>query len=94
MSELDKALKLVSENNKKLKKILKCSPKLDKLTLKKITLEQKKQKAFEKVTTEVIKFINDYCHPHCKVIIEDDSAELVEGLCSLKTKAFVKVKKN
>lgn len=36
-------------------------------------------KTFEQVVIPVIKFMNDNHHPHCKVIIDNSSAELVEG---------------
>ena len=85
MSELDKALKMVKENNKKLKGL--SNPTSDK---KRLQLEKKRQGKFVKVVKPVIKFINDFYHPHCKVIIEDDKAELVMGEQSFLTKEFIK----
>jgi len=38
----------------------------------------------------LIKWMNDNCHPHTKVIVETDRAELVEGVASVLTQEFIK----
>lgn len=37
----------------------------------------------------LIKWLNDNCHPHTKIIVEADSAELVEGVASVKTDEYI-----
>ena len=49
-----------------------------------------KQKEFKELTDKIIKFLNDNCHPHCKIIITTDSAELVEGIMCNFNDNFIK----
>ena len=38
----------------------------------------------------LVMFLNDNCHPHVKVIVEPDGAEIVEGSASVKIEEFIK----
>jgi len=38
----------------------------------------------------LIKWLNNNCHPHCSVIVDCSTAELVEGLAMVKTEEFIK----
>lgn len=38
----------------------------------------------------LVKWLNDNCHPHCKVIVENDRAEIVEGSAMVKITEFIK----
>ena len=49
-----------------------------------------KQKEFKELTDKIIKFLNDNYHPHCKIIITTDSAELVEGIVCSFNNSFIK----
>ena len=49
-----------------------------------------KQKEFKELTDKIIKFLNDNYHPHCKIIITTDSAELVEGIVCNFNNSFIK----
>jgi hypothetical protein len=49
-----------------------------------------KQKEFEEVSVPMIKFLNDNCHLHTIVIIDCDSAELLEGIYRMKNDKYVK----
>jgi len=41
--------------------------------------EKTKHKDFDKVVKPVMKWLKKNCHPHMKVIIDSNVAELVEG---------------
>lgn len=53
-----------------------------------MTEEQRKQ--LEELTLPLIKFLAENCHPHTKLIIENNSAELVEGVVAFTTDEFLK----
>ena len=38
----------------------------------------------------LIKFLNDHCNPHAKVIVECDGAELLSGSVGIKCDEFIK----
>lgn len=38
----------------------------------------------------LVKFLNENCHPHVKVIVEPDGAEIVEGYARVKIEEFLK----
>lgn len=38
----------------------------------------------------LVKFLNDNCNPHCKVIVEADRAEIVCGSAMVKIEEFIK----
>lgn len=54
------------------------------------TASPKQFKELEKLSRPLIEFLNNNFHPHTKIIIETDSAELVEGICAFKTTAYIK----
>jgi hypothetical protein len=45
-------------------------------------LNEEQREEFDKLVKPMVKWLNENCHPHVKVIIEGDRAELVEGVCS------------
>lgn len=45
---------------------------------------------FNEVVKPVIEWINNNANPHAKIIIECDSAELVQGFQSITTDEFLK----
>ncbi len=49
-----------------------------------------KQDEFEVATRPLIKWLNENCHPHVAVIVENDGAQLFEGVCSFRTQDFIK----
>jgi len=46
--------------------------------------------AFEEACKPLVKWLNENCHPHVQVIVENDRAELVEGLTMVKIEEFIK----
>ncbi|MDD4352712.1 MAG: hypothetical protein PHU71_07110 [Candidatus Gracilibacteria bacterium] len=57
---------------------------------KKLILSKEKQQEFEKATEPMIKFLCENCHPHVSVIVDCDTAELLEGVCAITTDKFIK----
>lgn len=57
-----------------------------------ITPEESKKRmdALKEASEPLIKFLNEQGHPHMKVIVDCDSAELVEGVCSIKNDKHIK----
>jgi hypothetical protein len=53
-----------------------------------LTKEQKKE--FENLAWPLIKFINDNFNPHTSIIIDNTSAEIMEGVASYRTEEFWK----
>jgi hypothetical protein len=53
-------------------------------------LDKEKQKEFEAAAEPLIKFLCDNFHPHVSVIVDCSSAELSEGICSVRTDKFIK----
>jgi hypothetical protein len=53
-------------------------------------LDKEKQKEFEIAAEPLIKFLCDNCHPHVSVIVDCCSAELSEGICSVRNDKFIK----
>lgn len=49
-----------------------------------------REQSFEEVVRPLMKWLADNYHPHCKVIVESDRAELIEGQQSYVTKDFIK----
>ena len=52
-----------------------------------LTEEQKKQ--FDETVKPVIKWLAENFHPHVKLIVENDRAELLEGSASIVTDEFI-----
>jgi hypothetical protein len=45
---------------------------------------------FKKIADQMIKFLNDNGHPHMKVIIDTNYAEIVEGVVVHKNDDFIR----
>lgn len=45
---------------------------------------------FEQLAKPLIKFINDYYHPHAMIIITPDSADILSGEMSIYTEEYIK----
>jgi len=45
---------------------------------------------FKSAAESVMQYLAENHHPHTKVIIDSDSAELVEGLATHRTEKFIK----
>ena len=52
-------------------------------------LDETKFKEFEEVVKPIMKWLAENMHPHAKIIIETDRAELVEGVVATVTDEFV-----
>ena len=50
------------------------------------TEEQKEE--FERIVRPLIKFLNDNCHPHVVVVVDNCHAELSEGVCVFRTEEY------
>lgn len=48
------------------------------------------RKLFEEAAKPLMKYLNENHHPMTKIIIETDSAEVVEGCMSFRTEEFIK----
>jgi hypothetical protein len=53
-----------------------------------ITEQQRQQ--FEGLVHPLIEWLNNNCHPHVTVVVDSTSAELLEGLCSVKTTLYLR----
>lgn len=53
-------------------------------------LAEDQKEEFEKVIEPAIKWLNDNCHPHVKIIVTTTDAEIVEGVSMHITHEFVK----
>lgn len=51
--------------------------------------DEEKQKAFDEAVRPAMKWIAENCHPHTKIIIESNVAELVEGINVVKTDEYL-----
>jgi hypothetical protein len=51
-------------------------------------LNDEKKMEFESLTRPLIKFLNDNCHPHVSVHIDNSTAELSEGVCVFRTEEY------
>jgi len=45
---------------------------------------------FTEASKPLVKWLNENCNPHSKVIVENDRAELVSGECMVKIDEFIK----
>lgn len=52
-------------------------------------LTKKQIEEFEGISKPMIKWLNDNCHPHVTIIVDNSSSELVEGITSLVTQEFI-----
>lgn len=55
-----------------------------------MVLSKEQISELEELAKPVMKWINDNCRPHVKVIVDCDSAEIVEGVALVKTDEFIK----
>lgn len=55
-----------------------------------MVLNEQQRREFEAVTRPVIKWLNKNCHPHVSVVIEPTSAELLESVCAVHTKDYIR----
>jgi hypothetical protein len=53
-------------------------------------ISMEKQEELEAVTRPLVKWLNENCHPRVTVIVENDGAQLFEGLCSFRTHDYIK----
>ena len=53
-------------------------------------LSKEQRKEFHEAAKPLLKFMNDNCHPHCRVIVDSTQAELVEGVASVIDESFLK----
>lgn len=51
---------------------------------------ENQRKEFERIARLLIEFINDNCHPHVVVVVDNMSAELSEGVCAFSTDDYLK----
>jgi hypothetical protein len=49
-----------------------------------IIMSNEKREEFKEAAKPLMKFLNENCHPHIIVIVDCDSAELLEGVCLVK----------
>jgi hypothetical protein len=55
-----------------------------------MVLAEKQTESFKEVSEPLIKWLNENADPHCKVIVDNDSAELLQGSCSHVTKKYIR----
>ena len=53
-------------------------------------LNASQQDELEILSRPLIKWLNDNCHPHIKVIVDTNRAELVEGIFTVRTDDYIK----
>lgn len=54
-----------------------------------MTLTEKQKEEFEEAAKPLIKFVAEKLHPHIKIIVENDKAEIVEGCSIIITDEFI-----
>lgn len=47
-------------------------------------------KDFEELSKPLIKWLNDNCNPHARIIVDVTGAELVYGECNFYTQEYIK----
>lgn len=52
-------------------------------------LNEMQRREFEAVTRPVMEWLNKNCHPHVSVVVEPTSAELSEGIASVRTNDYI-----
>jgi hypothetical protein len=55
-----------------------------------MNIEQTKREEFKTLSKELIRWLNENCHPHCEIRIDNQSAELLEGQFCVRTMAYIK----
>lgn len=51
-------------------------------------MDEKKKEEFKKATESAVKWFNENCNPHQRIIIEMGGVELVSGEMAFKTEVF------
>jgi len=52
-------------------------------------MNEEQRKKFEELCRPLMRFLCENCHPHVTVIVEPTQAELVEGVCVVRTDEFL-----
>lgn len=52
-------------------------------------MTEEKRKQFEDIVKPIIKWMAENLHPHTTIIIDSNSAELLEGQCAITTNEFL-----
>lgn len=52
--------------------------------------EDKQRKEFERVSKVVIKYLNNYWHPHAKMIVTTTGSEVLSGELIMATEKYLK----
>lgn len=52
-------------------------------------MTEQKRKEFEEIVKPVIKWIAENSHPHTKIIIDSNSAEIMEGIAAFTTNEYL-----
>jgi hypothetical protein len=55
-----------------------------------MTLTKEQQQEFEQAAIPLIKWLNNNCHPHTHIVVEDDGAELHEGVLRIVNADFIR----
>ncbi len=53
-------------------------------------ITEEKREEFEKLVEPLMEFLANNFHPHVSIIVDCCSAELSEGICSVRTDKFIK----
>lgn len=54
-----------------------------------MNLTESERDEFEVLAIPIIKWLNDHCHPHVTVIIDNASVELLEGVMARRHEEFL-----
>ncbi len=55
-----------------------------------MTLTDEQHESFKEAAKPLIKWLNENCHPHVKVIVTPIDAELVEGTCVARVEEYLR----
>lgn len=55
-----------------------------------MTITDAQKAEFQELTKPLIQWLNENCHPHVSVIVDQTSAELSEGICAVTTHEYLK----
>jgi hypothetical protein len=53
-------------------------------------LNDQQRKEFEEAARPLIEWLNNNCHPHTTVIVDNIVAQLFEGICVFRTEEYLK----
>jgi hypothetical protein len=53
-------------------------------------LDEKQTESFKEASEPLIKWLNENADPHCKVIVDTRSAELLQGSCAHVTDKYIR----